>query len=86
MPVSKESGTTGFDYGDYLIMLLAMENKNSKVMRAMDVIEMNMRTKNGNKGFRMDGCIDYAEAEVSLGARGFNFSIIRDYSYEAIVE
>ena len=86
MPVSKTSGTSGFDYGDYLIMLLAMENRNKKVMRAMDVIEMNMRTKKGNNGFCMDGCIDYAEADVSLGARGFNFSIIRDYSYEAIVE
>ena len=75
------------DYGDYCLMLLTVENKNKKVMRAMDVIEMNMRTKEGNKGFRMDGCIDYAEADVKLKAKkGYTFTIRRDYSYEPIIE
>ncbi len=87
LPVSKEDGRKGLDYGDYLIMLLAMENNNRKVMRAMDVIEMHMRTKEGNRGFRMDGCIDYAEADVTLSAgRGYTFTIRRDYSYEPIIE
>ena len=53
----------------------------------MDVIEMHMRTKEGNRGFRMDGCIDYAEADVTLSAkRGYTFTIRRDYSYEPIIE
>ena len=87
LPVSKADGRNGLDYGDYLIMLLAMENGSKKVMRAMDVIEMNMRTKEGNRGFRMDGCIDYAEADVTLSAKkGYTFTIRRDYSYEPIIE
>lgn len=77
----------GMDYEDYCLVFLAAENKTKKVMRAMDVIEMNMRTKEGNKSFRMDGCIDYAEADVELKARkGYTFTIRRDYSYESIIE
>ncbi len=87
LPVSRDSSGTGLDYGDYCLMLLAAEDKTKKVMRAMDVIEMNMRTKEGNRGFRMDGCIDYLEADVSLKAKkGYSFTIRRDYSYEAIIE
>jgi len=87
IPVSKGDNKSGLDYGDYCLMLLATENKTKKVMRAMDIIEMNMRTKEGNKGFRMDGCIDYAEADVSLKAKkGYSFTIRRDYSYEEIIE
>ena len=86
-PVSKDSSRSGLDYGDYLLILLALENKDKKVMRAMDVIEMNMRTKEGNRGFRLDGCVDYLEADVTLNAkRGYSFSIRRDYSYEDIIE
>ncbi len=87
LPVSGAGTGKGLDYGDYLTMLLAAGNKDKKVMRAMDVIEMNMRTKNGNKGFRMDACIDYAMADVVLDAKaGYTFTIRRDYSYEPIVE
>ncbi len=87
IPGEKNTKKPGMDYGDYCLMLLAVENKSKKVMRAMDVIEMNMRTKEGNKGFRMDGCIDYAEADVTLRAKkGYTFTIRRDYSYEAIIE
>lgn len=86
-PVSKESGEKGLTYDDYLLMLLALENKDKKVMRAMDVIEMNMRTKEGNRGFRLDGCVDYLEADVTLNAKkGYTFSIRRDYSYEPVIE
>ena len=85
IPVSAGSGNTGLSYEDYLTILLALENRDKKVMRAMDVIEMHMRTTDGNRGFRMDGCIDYAEAEVRLKAGGgYEFEIRRDYSYEAI--
>lgn len=85
LPVSAEDSEGGLSYDDYLTILLAMENKDKKVMRAMDVIEMHMRTREGNEGFRMDGCIDYAEAEAVLSAKkGYEFTIRRDYSYEAI--
>ncbi len=84
IPVTAANGDSGLSYEDYLIMLLAMENRDKKVMRAMDVIEMHMRTTEGNRGFKMDGCVDYAEAEVRLRAGGgYVFEIRRDYSYEA---
>ena len=87
MPVSAESSSKGQSYEDYLMLLLALENKSKKVMRAMDVVEMNMRTKEGNKGFKLDGCVDYLEADVTLIAKkGYTFSIRRDYSYEPIIE
>ena len=43
---------SGFSYEDYLRVFLFAENKTTKCMRAMDVIEMNLRQTDGNKSFR----------------------------------
>lgn len=47
-------------YSDYLRLLLYMQNEKEKNMRLMDVIEMDIRYKNGNSNFKLDNCIcDY---------------------------
>ncbi|MBR0091860.1 MAG: hypothetical protein IJP92_09185, partial [Lachnospiraceae bacterium] len=58
-------GTTGLDYGDYLRMLLLMEDLNAKTLRLADVIEMDMRETPGNLHFRLDACVDHMSAEVT---------------------
>jgi len=73
---------TGFSYEDYLRIFLFVMNKNDKVMRAMDVIEMNLRKTEGNRNFRIDGCVEYADIYVRLGSGGkYEFGIKREQSY-----
>ena len=82
-----EKAGSGLSYADYLRIYLALENKNSKVMRSMDVIELNMRTTEGNSAFRMDGCIEYVQANIKAVSKfGYEYSIRRDFAYEAVIE
>ena len=82
-----ENSGGGLSYADYLRIFLALENKSKKVMRAMDVIELYMRTTEGNSAFRMDGCIEYIQADIEAVSRfGYEYSIRRDFAYEAIIE
>ena len=84
---NSESAKNGLSYADYLRIYLALENKNSKVMRAMDVIELYMRTTEGNSAFRMDGCVEYLQANIEAVSRyGYKYSIRRDFAYEAVIE
>lgn len=72
----------GPDYEGYLRLLLLLEKEDTKTMRFMDVIEMNMRKLEGNASFRMDGCIDAVCAEVSIsGGFGEYFNLAAQYSY-----
>ncbi|MCR4893047.1 MAG: DUF5702 domain-containing protein [Lachnospiraceae bacterium] len=77
----------GLSYKDYLKLQLALKNSTDKVSRALDVIEMNLRETEGNGGFRMDGCVDYMQAEAALvSSYGFEFTIRREFAYEEIVQ
>lgn len=77
-----EDEQEGLDYEAYLRLLLLMENEDTKTLRFMDVIEMNMRKSDGNASFRMDGCIDALRAEVSIsGGFGEYFNLAAQYSY-----
>ncbi len=76
-----QSGT-GFSYKDYIRVFLFMENKTAKCMRAMDIIEMNLRNTAGNKGFRMDGCVEYISISVAMNFKRKNrLTIDRKMSY-----
>lgn len=73
---------TGFSYEDYMRVFLLLMNKNNKVMRTMDVVEMNLRLTDGNSTFRIDGCAEYVEAyAVFRGRGGYEFGIKRELSY-----
>ena len=72
----------GFSYEDYLRVFLAVENKTTKCMRAMDVIEMNLRQTEGNRNFRMDGCVEYVSMSAVMTCRGrYRLFIDRKMSY-----
>lgn len=75
----------GLSYADYMRIFLMLEDKNQKVMRAMDVIEMNLRHTSGNEYFRIDGCAEYLDASAVVAVRGrYKLSIRRDISYQAV--
>ena len=72
----------GLDYAMYLRMLLLMEKPHTKTERFMDIVEMNLRKTDGNRYFRMDGCMDGITASVRISGAGNNVChVIKEYSY-----
>lgn len=72
----------GISYVDYLRVFLAVSLADQKTMRAMDIIEMDVRTTAGNEKFRLDQCMDYVEAEVfTSSGYGYSHSIDRTIYY-----
>ena len=72
------SGDTGLDYEGYLRMLVLMTDLQTKTMRLMDIMEMDIRETPGNLHFRIDGCIDSLTAACSFESRmGFSGTFTR---------
>ncbi len=71
----------GEAYQDYLNGLLANVDQQQKAMRALDLIEQNMR-KLGHPGFYADSCVTYFEARMKVdSAYGHGCFIEREYGY-----
>lgn len=78
-----EKTQRGLDYGDYLRIMLFLENDTTKNLRAMDIMEMDIRMTIGNRHFRMDACFDSFLAEISVSSGyGYRFGIIKRYGYD----
>lgn len=72
----------GLTYSQYLKVLLYFENNQVKTQRAMNLIELNIRQTEGNKNFRLDGCIAGVKAKVTLySSFGYEYDIVRSYYY-----
>lgn len=52
-----ESEEKGLSYQDYLRLLLFISNKEEVQMRALDLIEINIRNTEGNQNLKLDHCI-----------------------------
>ena len=78
----QDSLSEGISYEDYLMILLTCVDEETKIFRAMDLIEMDIRKTAGNEKFRMDGCVDYIEATGFISSQyGYDCEITRDYCY-----
>lgn len=77
------SGQVGdMDYEEYLKLLLAVSSKNEKVIRMMDIAEMDVRKESGHFGFCMENCVDYAKLEACVGSKyGYFKELFRIYYY-----
>lgn len=79
------TGTEGMEYQGYLrvLLYLSLEKEDTEVYRCMDMVENVMRKTEGKGGFRLDQCLESAEAELTLiGPRGQEWSLIRSYGYD----
>ncbi len=73
----------GLSYQDYLRIMLFLENSERKNMRAMDIMEMDIRTTAGNVNFRMDACFDSYLSEISMSsAFGYHCNVQKRYGYD----
>lgn len=67
---------TGLSYEDNLRILLMLGDEETITLRAMDMVEADIRQTSGNASFRLDGCVDCLE----MSAR-----ITSSYGYETVV-
>lgn len=72
----------GLKYQDYLRILLFLENQNQSSMRALDLIEHNMRQSKGLTYFRVDYCVTKlkTKSQVSL-QRGITYEFPTYFGY-----
>ena len=72
----------GFTYDQYLACMILLENEVNVNLRAMDIMEMDIRFQDGNKYFAMDWCIERYEANMSAkDGSGNVYSLTRKYGY-----
>lgn len=72
----------GLTYRDYLRIFLFMTDTEKLTMRAMDIIEADVRLSGGNENFRMDACMEMIECSaVITGLYGNSVNIKRRLKY-----
>ncbi len=75
-------GSSGFSYEQYLAAMILLLDEKEQNLRAMDIMEMDIRFIDGNKYFSMDWCIERFEALVtSKGKYGDDYMLNRKYGY-----
>lgn len=78
-----EDHSEGLSYERYLQMLLLLEKKEALVMRSLDLVEMNMRTRLGQAYFQADACMTGAEfAVVCPMRRGIKYGFSTIFQYQ----
>ena len=78
--IRKDPG--GSYYKDYLRLLLFVSNKEEKVMRCMDIVEMDIRKHTGINDFRLDNCAAAFNMQAIVeSSAGYEFIVKRDFGY-----
>ena len=70
-----DTNSQGMSYTDYLRVMLYLSDLEQTTFRFMDLVEMDIRLTEGNRAFRMDGCIGSVEAEVVIQS-GYGYKSI----------
>ena len=74
--------SSGLSYEEYLRLFLAMENKDQKTFRMMDIAEMDVRKNSGFRKFSLSNCVDYLRIEAIVGSKyGYYREMKRTYYY-----
>lgn len=74
---------TGLDYEEYLRILFSMSSKEKTVMRALDVMELNLRMLPGKENFSIDTCTDAVSFSFQIqGPEGKKWQADRSYTYD----
>ncbi len=69
-------------YEEYLMLFLFLEKEETVVLRMMDIAEMDVRSKSGDYGFRLEDCMDHMSiTAVVEGKLGGQRTVKRKFSY-----
>lgn len=72
----------GLSYEDYLRILMSFTDLDTLTLRAMNMVEADVRQTPGNAEFRLDACYDGMEAYVYIkSAFGYEYKLIRQKKY-----
>nr|MBQ8253090.1 hypothetical protein [Lachnospiraceae bacterium] len=72
----------GLSYEEYLRLFLAMEKEEQKVLRMMDIAQMDVRKNSGFQQFSLSNCVDLLRMEATVGSRyGYYREMKRTYYY-----
>lgn len=78
----RHSTENGMTYEDYLQVMLISKNKNLKLERGMDMVELCIRSTPQTENFRLDSCITALEASVDVRANKRKvFTVTKQYGY-----
>ena len=81
-PVADKDADAGLSYSDYLRIFLLMTDTEELTVRAMDIIESDLRLSPGNGNFRMDACIEMIEVNAAIKSMfGSRITINRKLKY-----
>lgn len=79
----EDSSREGLSYTDYLRLLMLLEDEDELTLRAMDMVEADIRLTKGNKKFRLDNCFQEVECKVKVkSAYGYEYEITRKWGYD----
>ncbi len=79
----KSSTDRGMDYEQYLLGLLLMGNRQEETLRAMNLVEAEVRRTPGNGRFRLDACIDTMKASATVeSCYGYRLRMERTMDYQ----
>lgn len=77
-----EPSEEGLDYVNYLRLLMMLEPEDELTLRAMDMVEGDIRLTEGNEKFRLDNCYHEVECEANVrSAYGYEYEITRKMGY-----
>ena len=72
----------GLSYEDYLRIFMMLTNLDTLTVRAMNMVESDIRQTPGNNNFRLDGCYVRVEADIRIGSvYGYEYQITRQRHY-----
>ena len=75
---------SGLSYQDYLSIFLGLMNRDTKVARSLDIVEMDLRKTDGNEHFRIDRCMDYIKVHFGFDDDGgHEFVLSRKMCYSS---
>ena len=79
---SKTQDGEGLSYEDYLRIFMMLADTDTITIRAMNMVEADIRGTAGNAAFRLDGCYDRVEAYIQIGSsHGYEYEITREKGY-----
>lgn len=74
---------TGLLYADYLRILLMLGDEEALTLRAMNMVEADIRLTPGNGSFRLDGCVDCLEMTARItSSYGYETTVTRRRGYQ----
>lgn len=82
MDTSPGGSQSGFDYREYLCILLMIKSGDKLMSAVTDLLEYNRRIKSGENGFCIDTCVCSMEIQIDGCIGKHPYTMIRSYGYD----